>query len=177
MLPWNTGAHKFRHLPCHQPSTPFTFPPPVLPSSGDGVALLSFIKVPPSLYALLSSELFEGVSHSPFPLRGWRDGAAAGGECWPQHRRNSVFIGWWEWFISSVWWWFSALFFFFFLLNSILLYRGYHVYLFARCNFCLKREGTTFLVPSMCQAVSLGHTEIMSVLSLFCSFFCAVMHS
>lgn len=112
MLPWNTGAHKFRHLPCHQPSTPFTFPPPVLPSSGDGVALLSFIKVPPSLYALLSSELFEGVSHSPFPLRGWRDGAAAGGECWPQHRRNSVFIGWWEWFISSVWWWFSALFFF-----------------------------------------------------------------
>lgn len=111
MLPWSTSAHRSRHLPSHQPGIPSTFPPPVLPSSGDGVALLSFVKMPPSLYALLSSELFEGVLHSPSPLKGWRGGAVAGGECRGQHRRNSVFIGWWEWFISSVWWRFNVLFF------------------------------------------------------------------
>ena len=56
-----------------------------------------------SLYTLLSSELSQGVLHSPCPWRGWGGGPIAGGACGSQHKRNySMFVGWWEWFVSRI---------------------------------------------------------------------------
>lgn len=44
--------------------------------------------------------------------------------------------------------------------------------LLVEINFLLKWEGTTFLVPSMCQALCLGHTKMNCPLAFLFSFWC-----